>query len=41
MTEKDDIIIQQAARIKELEISMDELAKSCHNVIKYFAEKKV
>lgn len=36
-----EIISQLKARIKELEMSMDELAKSSFSVIKYFAEKKL
>lgn len=35
-----DEIIQLKARIEELELTIDELARSSFNVVKYFAEKK-
>lgn len=34
-----EIIEQLKARVKELEIAMDEMARSSFNVIKYFAER--
>jgi hypothetical protein len=39
LTDK-EVIEQLKARILELETTMDELARSSFNVIKYFVEKK-
>lgn len=39
MTDKDDQIQQLKARISELEMAMNELAKSAFVVIRYFARR--
>lgn len=40
MSEMRDEIVQLKARIKELEMAIEELAYSSFKVAKYFAEKK-